>query len=156
MNRMIKADTSISGSTKAAKRREDISFNNKTGCLYEAFIKRIPAVVALLTVILLTVFGSFVVQANGRFVSGNDAQLEQQTEPERVKCYLVITVHSGDTLWGIAKKYITPEYSSINDYIDELRDINNIKQDKIISGTKIMVTYYKNYAEAFPNGVEDF
>lgn len=58
------------------------------------------------------------------------------------KCYRYIEVETGDSLWSIAEEYMSEEYDSIDDYIDEVKQINNIKSDKIYRGATLVIPYY--------------
>jgi len=58
------------------------------------------------------------------------------------KYYKSITVEPGDSLWSIADKYISDEYSSYNDYIDELCFINSLDSTQIRAGRTLTVPYY--------------
>lgn len=64
-----------------------------------------------------------------------------------VKYFKCITIDSDDTLWSIAEENMSEEYSSINDYIDEVKSINNLIGDKIYSGATLVVPYYAAPAE---------
>lgn len=59
------------------------------------------------------------------------------------KYFTCIRVESGDTLWDIAETYMTEEYSSTKEYIDEVIFINNLDSDVIIAGTNLLVPYYE-------------
>lgn len=60
------------------------------------------------------------------------------------KYYTCITVNQGDTLWDIADKYMTDEYSSTQEYIDEVVSINDLSHESsIAAGTNLMIPYYK-------------
>ncbi|MBR6222493.1 MAG: LysM peptidoglycan-binding domain-containing protein [Lachnospiraceae bacterium] len=61
------------------------------------------------------------------------------------KYFKSIEVDSGDTLWDIAGLYMTDDYSSIQDYVDEIIDINHLNKDgSINSGCYIIVPYYSS------------
>lgn len=59
------------------------------------------------------------------------------------KYYTSIQVQKGDTLWKIANSYITEEYDSVNDYIEEICSINHISHD-IHSGQYLTIPYYSD------------
>ena len=59
-----------------------------------------------------------------------------------VKGYTYITVSSNDTLWSIACKYSDDHYSSVYEYIREVKQINGITGDSIYSGSKIIIPVY--------------
>ena len=58
------------------------------------------------------------------------------------KYYTSIEIMKGDTLWSIASEYMTSEYDSIQDYIDEVKDLNNLGADDIHIGQYLMIPYY--------------
>lgn len=53
-----------------------------------------------------------------------------------------VYVQSKDTLWGIAKKYYSEEYGSVNDYVKEIKRCNSLTNDYIQSGSFIIVPIY--------------
>lgn len=60
------------------------------------------------------------------------------------KYYTSIQVQKGDTLWSIANTYMTEEYTSMNDYIEEICAINHIHSDHIHSGQYLTIPYYSD------------
>ncbi|MBE5921546.1 MAG: LysM peptidoglycan-binding domain-containing protein [Lachnospiraceae bacterium] len=61
------------------------------------------------------------------------------------KYYTTITVEEDMTLWEIAEEYnYDVYYDSINDYIDEVKNINSLRSDTIHSGAKLVVVYFSN------------
>ena len=54
-----------------------------------------------------------------------------------------IQVQKGDTLWKIAKKYMGNEYSSVDDYIEEVCQTNHIYDGKITEDMYLVIPYYK-------------
>lgn len=60
------------------------------------------------------------------------------------KYYTSIQIQSGDTLWGLAKDYITTEYTSVNDYITEVKHLNSLENDNIHEGQYLTVPYYSS------------
>ncbi len=59
------------------------------------------------------------------------------------KYYTDVKVKANDTLWDIAQEYCSEEYDSIQDYIDEVRQINGISY-LIYEGQTIVVPYYSS------------
>lgn len=58
------------------------------------------------------------------------------------KYYTSVEIQHGDSLWSIAETYMTDEYDSIQDYIEEIKEINHIKGDQIDQGSYLCVPYY--------------
>lgn len=77
-------------------------------------------------------FGSFFSKAEDTFHEKDTAY----------KYYTSIEIKPGDTLWEIASNYISEEYSSINDYISEVKSINSMASDDIKEGHFLTVPYY--------------
>lgn len=62
----------------------------------------------------------------------------------RYKYYKSIEIQTGDSLWSIANEYRTEEYSSVQDYINEVKYINNMKDDHITNGAFLVIPYYSS------------
>lgn len=58
------------------------------------------------------------------------------------KYYTSVQVQKGDTLWNIASEHISEEYASMNDYIEEICEINHISDSDIHSGQYLTIPYY--------------
>ena len=59
------------------------------------------------------------------------------------KYYKSITVANNDTLWSIAERYMDGEhYDSINDYIREVKSMNDLTDDVIHYGEYLIIPYY--------------
>lgn len=57
--------------------------------------------------------------------------------------YKSITVSDCDTLWSIAQTYMDEmHYDSIQDYISDVKRINNLKNDAIYADAHLIVPYY--------------
>ncbi len=66
-----------------------------------------------------------------------------QSDVVAVKYYTQITVGSGDTLSGLAARYMSDDYRSIGAYIKEVRRINHLgEEEELIAGTNVVVPYY--------------
>lgn len=72
-----------------------------------------------------------------------DAHDSSRMEASSVKCYKSIELQEGDTLWGIAETYMDDTYESVDEYISELKKLNNLESDEIHEGCYLMVAYIK-------------
>lgn len=71
-----------------------------------------------------------------------NARASSQQETAVYKYYTSITVEAGETLWDIAGIYMSDEFSSVQKYIDEVKSINHLTDNKIYAGEKLIVPYY--------------
>ncbi len=63
------------------------------------------------------------------------------------KYYTSVTVEAGETLWGLADRYIDYEYySDRNSYMDEVRSINHLDGDDsaLTAGQILILPYYSS------------
>ena len=58
------------------------------------------------------------------------------------KSFATITIEEGDTLTSIAKEYAISE-AGYKDYINEVKSINNLKDDTIHTGCYLLVPVYE-------------
>ena len=65
-----------------------------------------------------------------------------QRETDRAKIVTSVEIKKGDTIWSIAQLYITDEYNSVNEYVDEIKLSNGLSNDLIHAGNYIVVPYY--------------
>ena len=64
-------------------------------------------------------------------------------EKPRTAYYTTVTVQPGDSLWSLAERY-APAYSDLQDYVDQLRNINRIRRgDLIRAGEQLVIVYYQ-------------
>ncbi len=76
------------------------------------------------------------------YISGSKASASDDMRINDRKFFASYVVQDGDTLWTIAENYITKEYTSINEYIDEVKTSNHLGSDMIKPGTLLVVPYY--------------
>ena len=106
----------------ASKRRRQV-FREKFILVIAAF---------MLVVCFSVVLGTRLVAAQG----------SPDETPIEYKYYKSIELSAGDTLWDIAVTYMdNEEYSSVNDYIKVLKQINNLPSDTIHEGQYLTVVY---------------
>lgn len=79
---------------------------------------------------------------SGLCVTLVDAHGNSKEESVPHKYYKSIEIVSGDTLWDIAAEYISDDYASIDDYINELKAINHLDSDNIQESQYLTVAYY--------------
>ena len=63
-------------------------------------------------------------------------------DSNRVKQVTSIQIQKGDTLWDIASRHMSEEYSDLNEYIAEIMVSNGLSSDNIQAGKYIIVPYY--------------
>lgn len=63
------------------------------------------------------------------------------------KYYTSIVIEEGDTLWTIANHYYTDNHIEqeidLNQYVNEIKKVNQLAEDKIHIGEYLTVPYYK-------------
>ena len=57
------------------------------------------------------------------------------------KYYKSIEIQPGDTLWDIAESTMTSEYDSVQEYVQVLKEMNNLDSDDIQAGQYLMIAY---------------
>lgn len=94
----------------------------------------------MIAIVLLSVL--FLIAFNIPFSERMNTKAASAAHP--YKYYTVIQVQKGDTLWKIAKTYITDDYTDLNAYITEVREINRLSNDQIRYGQYITIPYYSD------------
>ncbi len=98
--------------------------------------RSVTVMMALLAVILIS--GCFL-YANF-LSSAHDSNREAPMK--KFKYYKSIVIQPGDTLWNLADEYITVDYGSVTEYIDDLKNMNHLNSDDIQAGQYLIVAYY--------------
>ena len=76
-------------------------------------------------------------------LSGFRSNAKNDSVDVSYKYYKSITVSNDDTLWSIATEYMDDEhYESINDYINEVKNMNAMTDDMIQYGEHLIIPYY--------------
>lgn len=98
--------------------------------------KQVGAVLGFFIISIASIgFGAVFASAHGTI----------KEEPVSYKYYKSIEIKDGDTLWSIAKEYMTSDYESIEDYIDELKELNQLGNNHtLISGKHLNIVYYND------------
>lgn len=94
---------------------------------------RMIAAATVVTILLLCItIGSIVLKT------------EAADEQASYKYYTEVFVDRDCSLWSLARKYMSQEYDSQQSYIDEICSINNIYDESIEYGQRIVVPYYSS------------
>ena len=76
------------------------------------------------------------------FIIGSMNMVRADESTQYDKSFISIEVERGDTLTSIANEYaISPAYYS--DYMEEVKSINNLKDDTIHAGCYLMIPVYQ-------------
>lgn len=92
-----------------------------------------------LFVLALCMIAALSVGLGGKLVDAHDDLLGSNTQ----KYYKSIQLQAGDTLWDIAKEHMNQEYDTIFEYIDEVKEINNLDDDEIHEGQYLTIAYFE-------------
>ncbi|SHI31291.1 LysM peptidoglycan-binding domain-containing protein [Parasporobacterium paucivorans] len=68
----------------------------------------------------------------------------QDNAASRYKYFTSIRIEEGDSLWSIASEYVSEEYDGVEEYISELKSMNNLTGDTIHYGQNLIVAYYSD------------
>ena len=95
---------------------------NKRKALYTSII--LSAMVLLISIIIIPI------------------TVKAKDNVKKEKHIISVKIEEGDSLWTIAKQYITSEYKDMDDYIYEIKKVNGLKSDTIHAGCYIIVPRY--------------
>lgn len=122
VERKEKEDSAL-GKTVRVRRRK-FRFAKGAG----AFYRRRFLQILLLAVAVTFIFGAIGVHADPKEGSGHDEFV-----------YKVITVESGDTLWGIADTWSDFTDDDIRTYIKKIQEMNHLHGDAIQEGQLLLI-----------------
>lgn len=94
---------------------------------------------ALFFIIVISLLGGFIIKRDALTASAGTDPAEN-----RYKYYMSIEIQKDDSLWGIAKQYRTSEYSTIDEYVKEVKQINHLVSDLIYEGAYLCIPYYSS------------
>ena len=57
--------------------------------------------------------------------------------------YKSVRIQEGDSLWGIARQYREGSSMSMDEYVNQLRQMNSLKKDTIHTGQYLTVVYFE-------------
>lgn len=76
-------------------------------------------------------FGAFL-------VSAHEKDLPQET---LYTYYKSIEIQPGDTLWDIAEATMTSQFDSVPEYVEAIKDMNQLESDEIHYGQHLIIAY---------------
>lgn len=98
-------------------------------------MKTLKIKVLITALFIVTILGiAATVMTESRQVAGADG---------REKYFTSIQIKKGESLWSIAKRHISDEYSSVHEYVEEVCEANHIYDGEIKEGMYLVVPYYK-------------
>lgn len=53
-----------------------------------------------------------------------------------------VQIEAGDSLWSLASEYYTEEFSSVSNYIIEIKRMNGLSDDTLYAGSYILIPQY--------------
>lgn len=53
-----------------------------------------------------------------------------------------VQIEEGDSLWSLASEYYTAEFSSVTEYITEIKRMNGLSSDVLYAGSYILIPQY--------------
>ena len=84
-----------------------------------------------------------------KFLQGTESSASTDLRVNERKYFTSYVVKDGDSLWNIATRYMTGEYASVNDYIEEVIASNHLSTDGYIyEGQLLVLPYYADEPEA--------
>ena len=76
-------------------------------------------------------------------MNGFRSNAKDESTAVSYKYYKSISVANNDTLWSIAEQYMDDQhYDCINDYIEEVKSMNDLIDDVIHYGEYLIIPYY--------------
>jgi len=53
-----------------------------------------------------------------------------------------VQIEEGDSLWSIASTYYTEEFSSVSDYVTEIKRMNGLSSDVLYTGSYLVIPQF--------------
>ena len=92
--------------------------------------------------LFLAVFAAVIVAGLSVFAGSELVDAHDTKDVVICKYYKSIEIEEGDSLWSIAKEYMTEDYNSIYEYINEVMEMNNLESEQIQEGQYLTIVYY--------------
>lgn len=111
---------------KASKRRRQV------------FLKKLAIVFSV-----IVIAAGLGITMGSNLTGSNQVSAHDKDIVEKEKYYKSIEIVSGDTLWDLAETHMDDNYGCVQDYIDEVKDMNGLLDDSIHDGQYLMIPYYE-------------
>jgi len=121
-----------------SSRRADIDSNRRNS----ARKRRLSVRRKILLIVVMAAAAVFLSLYIG-MTSSDAHDLSSENSQIRNRYYQQVVIKSGDTLWNIAADHMTEEYSSVNEYVDDIISVNKLSSDNIHAGEYLIVPYYR-------------
>ncbi len=120
------------------RRSYDVILKKQIGRTSNRTRKHVQKVgLAIMSFSMLAIILSFLVMIRPGSVEASD-------RTEIVKDYVYVEIEEGDSLWSVAQKYMSEQFSSMDGLMDEIKEINGFRKDTVLKpGNQIMVPCYK-------------
>lgn len=82
---------------------------------------------------IVTMLFTYFLGASDNFVKADSGKIEVYIDSRVVK--------EGETLWSIAKSYNSVYYRNTREYVEAIKECNNLYSDDIYAGTNLIVPY---------------
>jgi len=94
-----------------------------------------------ISVLCISIIVMLLIVCSGLIIA--NAAVSDDTISDQNKYYTSISIEKGDTLWSIASNYVSGP-KTISNYVNELKEINNLQTDCIYQGQNLIVYYYSS------------
>lgn len=96
---------------------------------------------AYITITGISLVLILIILFNGIIIA--NAGVSDEVKSEQYKYYTSIQIEKDDTLWSIASNYAdnSTNYSTVQ-YVNDLKELNNLHTDCIYQGQNLIVYYY--------------
>lgn len=94
-------------------------------------------ILAVLFVLCLVMAGTAAL--TGTMLKTRAADKNQSIE---YKYYTSICLERGDSLWKLAEEYMGEHYDNQQDYIEEVRELNNLTSEEVQEGQYLTIPYF--------------
>lgn len=95
-------------------------------------MKNMISVILLIIILSSAIFGNSVLNSIAK----------EPEEPKAYRYYKSIEIRQGDNLWNIAEQYIQNSSLTTEEYVRELKNMNNLHDDTIHIGRYLTIVYY--------------